>query len=92
MNVLKLELTKFDGAVISEGFVCIPLPQEGTGAKGIFHAKSGRVYVDCVMWENDGGVDDYGNSGSVQMSLSKEEREAGGKGAYIGNTKVIGNN
>ena len=89
MKAVKLELTKFDGAVISDGFVCIPLPEAGSGKEGIFHAKSGRVYADLILWENE-EEDQYGNSGSVQMSLTKEEREST-KPIYVGNIKVFGN-
>ena len=90
MKAIKIELTKLNDAQISDDFICIPLPPAGTGEGGIFHANSGRVYVDTVLWEND-EVDDYGNSGSLQVSLSREERDAGEKGAYIGSLKVFGN-
>lgn len=91
MKSIKLELTKFEGAVISDGFICVPLPPQGTGAGGIFHSNKDRVYVDCIEWENSEGEDAYGNCGSVQLSLSKDERDTGLKGAYIGNVKEFNN-
>jgi hypothetical protein len=89
MKYLKLDLLKMNNAEISEcgNWLQVPIPSVGTGEKGIFHGKKG-LYVDAVLWEND-EQDEYGNSGSVQISLSKEEREAGEKGAYIGNLKIV---
>jgi hypothetical protein len=87
MKAFKLELTKFNDSQIIDGFVCIPLPKPGTSEDGIFLNKtSDRVYVDAIVWEND-EPDQYGNIGSVQVSLSKADRESGKKGAYIGNIK-----
>ena len=88
MEVAKLNLHKFDGAVISDGYLCIPVPKEGTGAKGLYQGKNGAVYCDCIIWRND-QPDDYGNHSSIQISVSKEERDAGVKGAYLGNIKTI---
>lgn len=88
MEVAKLNLHKFDGAQIVDGFLCIPVPDEGTGAKGLYQGKNGAVYCDCVVWTND-EVDDYGNHSAIQISVSKDEREAGEKGAYLGNIKTI---
>jgi hypothetical protein len=39
-----------------------------------------------VVWLND-EADQYGNNASIQISQSKEEREAGAKAIYIGNLK-----
>ena len=43
-------------------------------------------YLNVAVWVND-EVDQYGNSASIQISQSKEEREAGVKATYIGNLK-----
>jgi hypothetical protein len=43
-------------------------------------------YLNVVVWIND-EVDNYGNNASIQISQSKEERDAGVKAIYIGNLK-----
>lgn len=48
--------------------------------------KNGKKYLNINVWIND-NVDQFGNIGSIQVSLPKAERDAGGKGAYIGNFK-----
>jgi hypothetical protein len=48
--------------------------------------KNGAKYVPIVEWIND-EADKYGNIASIQISQSKEEREAGVKAIYIGNLK-----
>jgi len=35
--------------------------------------------------------DQYGNDGMIVEDVSKEEREAGTKGAILGNAKIVGN-
>ena len=47
---------------------------------------NGAKYLNVVVWVND-QLDEYGNTASVQQSMSKEERESGGKAVYIGNLK-----
>ena len=47
---------------------------------------NGAKYLNVVVWIND-EADKYGNNASIQISQSKEEREAGGKAIYIGNLK-----
>ena len=53
-----------------------------------FHGKqradgSKSIYVDLVLWEND-GPDQYGNGFALQQSLPKEARQRGLKGNYCG--------
>lgn len=48
--------------------------------------QNGAKYLNVVVWIND-EADKYGNNASIQISQSKEEREAGGKSIYIGNLK-----
>ena len=48
--------------------------------------ENGAKYLNVVVWLND-EADKYGNSASIQISQSKEEREAGAKAIYIGNLK-----
>jgi len=40
------------------------------------------------LFENKDGEDQYGNSGYVVQSISKEAKEAGEKGPIIGNWKA----
>lgn len=54
----------------------------------IFHGEKGK-YIDVVVFDRE-EPDQYGYTHSVQMSLSKEEREQGVKPIYIGNGKDIG--
>ena len=48
--------------------------------------ENGAKYLNVVVWLND-EPDNYGNTASIQISQSKEEREAGAKSIYIGNLK-----
>lgn len=48
--------------------------------------ENGAKYLNVVVWIND-EADKYGNSASIQISQSKEERESGVKATYIGNLK-----
>lgn len=48
--------------------------------------ENGAKYLNVVVWIND-EADQYGNNASIQISQSKEEREAGEKATYIGNLK-----
>lgn len=53
--------------------------------------KNGRTpkYLDLVLFENRHGEDQYGNHYVVCQAISKEERQAGKKGAILGNGKII---
>ena len=48
--------------------------------------ENGAKYLNVVIWIND-EADKYGNNASIQISQTKEEREAGVKATYIGNLK-----
>lgn len=52
--------------------------------------KNSSVYLDAVMFENRDGPDKYGWEGVICQSVTKEEREAGVKGAILGNFKSLG--
>ena len=54
----------------------------------LFKGKKG-TYLDCVLWENRDGEDQYGNTHSLQQELPKEARERGEKAPYIGNGKWL---
>ena len=47
------------------------------------------IYADLVLIPNKDGTDQYGNDGMVTQGISKEDREAGKKGAIVGNYKKI---
>lgn len=50
------------------------------GAKG--------TYLDATVYLND-EADEYGNSGMITQSVTKDERESGVRGAILGNVKVL---
>ena len=50
----------------------------------IYIGKKGK-YLDCVVWPNRDGADDYGFTHRVVQEVSREAREAGEKGPIIGN-------
>lgn len=49
--------------------------------------ENGAKYLNVVVWINE-DPDQYGNHASIQESISKEERDSGAKGSYIGNLKT----
>lgn len=64
------------------GSICLTdLPKEKINV-----GNNGKKYMNINVWVND-AVDQFGNIGSIQISTSKAEREAGAKGAYVGNFK-----
>ena len=52
----------------------------------LFKAESGAVYLDVVLIETP--TSQYNDYMAVQ-DLSKEDREAGKKGAILGNAKIL---
>lgn len=44
------------------------------------------TYLDCTLLYN-ATTDTYGNNGMITQDVSKEDREAGIKGAILGNAK-----
>ena len=48
--------------------------------------QNGAKYLNVVVWVND-APDQYGNDASIQLSQTKEDRDAGQKATYIGNLK-----
>jgi hypothetical protein len=51
-------------------------------------SKNGKLYLQIDIWIND-QADNYGNTGSISIRQSKEEREAKTKKTYIGNLKPV---
>jgi len=54
----------------------------------LFQGKKG-TYLDAVLFLKDDD-DEYGNNGMIVQSVTQEEREAGTRGAILGNSKQIG--
>ena len=54
----------------------------------LFKGEKG-TYLDAVILY-DSEADQYGNNGMIIQSVTKEEREAGTRGAILGNVKSIG--
>ncbi len=52
---------------------------------------NGKAYLNLDCVENKNGVGQYGDSHFVAEVVSKEQREAGEKGAIIGNAKAYDN-
>lgn len=55
---------------------------------GLFEGKNGAIYLDLALFESEN--DPYGNDWRVCQSVSKEARQAGEKGAILGNGKNVG--
>jgi hypothetical protein len=51
-------------------------------------SKNGKLYLQIDIWIND-QADNYGNTASISIRQSKEEREAKTKKTYIGNLKPV---
>ena len=46
------------------------------------------VYLNMVIWPVKDGVDQYGNTHSIQQDIPKEARESGVKAPYIGEMRI----
>lgn len=57
--------------------------------EAIFQGEKGK-YLDLIVSENRDGDDQYGNSHSVSVSQTKEQRERQEKRVYVGNGKWMG--
>jgi hypothetical protein len=65
------------------GSICLSdIPKD----KVVVSEKNGKKYLNVVLWIN-AEPDKYGNNASIQVGLSKEEREDKIKPTYIGNLK-----
>jgi len=53
----------------------------------LFQGKNGARYLDVALIETPNNQ--YGDSHMIVQSVSKEEREAGVKGAILGNIKTL---
>ena len=52
----------------------------------LYQGKKG-IYLDAILWENRDGQSQYGDDGYITQGISKEKRDAGERGAIIGNWK-----
>jgi hypothetical protein len=52
----------------------------------LFKGQKG-TYLDAQVFIDVDELDQYGNSGMITQAVSKEERDAGNKGAILGNAK-----
>lgn len=70
-------------STLFNGSICLTdIPKE----KITVSAKNGKKYLNINLWLND-EADQFNNNGSIQVSQSKEEREAKAAKQYIGNFK-----
>jgi len=53
----------------------------------LFKGEKG-TYLDIAIFVNDAD-DQYGNRGMIVQDISKEKREAGERGAILGNIKIF---
>jgi len=57
--------------------------------KGNLHVGAKGTYCGLTLMDNRDGRDQYGNDGFVVQDVGKERREAGEKGAILGNWKDL---
>jgi len=50
-----------------------------------------KFFPITIFLNDDGAVDQYGQSGTIKESISLEERNAGVKPVILGNLKIVGN-
>lgn len=55
------------------------------GHSSVTTAKNGKKYASIIIWENE-EVDKHGNTGSIQLNSTKENKESEAK-IYIGNLR-----
>jgi hypothetical protein len=51
-----------------------------------------KFYEVAIFLNDDGEVDQYGQSGTIKEGISLEERNAGVKATILGNLKIVGAN
>ena len=55
----------------------------------IFNGKNGAQYLDATIFVDMEQLDQYGNSGMITQSVSKDEKSQGIKGNILGNGKLF---
>ena len=58
----------------------------------LFAAQSGAKYLDATVFINIDEKDQYDNNGMITQDIPKEEKDAGTKGAILGNAQVFWSN
>lgn len=53
----------------------------------LFKGKNGNMYLDAQVFIDLDEQDQYGNNGMITQAVTKEEREAGTRGAILGNAR-----
>ena len=53
----------------------------------IYQGKTAK-YLNCAVWPNKDGADQYGNTHYIVQEVSKEARARGEKGKIIGNLRL----
>lgn len=56
--------------------------------KALLYKGTKGTYLNCTVFIDD-AEDQYGNNGMITQEVSKESRDAGEKGAILGNCKVF---
>lgn len=56
--------------------------------KELIVEKNGVKYLNCVVWPNKNGPDNWGNTHGIKIDLTKEQNEQGVQSPFIGNMKV----
>jgi len=54
----------------------------------LFEGKKGK-YLDCTAFIDLDAFSEYGDSGMITQDVTKEEKEAGTKGAILGSSKIF---
>lgn len=54
----------------------------------LFKGQKG-TYLDATIFLDLGEADQYGNHGMITQQVTKEEKDAGVKGAILGNGKIV---
>lgn len=67
--------------------ISISIDVDKIDVKRLYKGKKGK-YLSATLFIKE-EVDKYGNNGFIVESITKEEREAGGKGTILGNAKYI---
>ena len=55
------------------------------------NGQAAKFYDITIFLNDDGEVDQYGQSGTIKESISLDERNAGVKPTILGNLKIVGN-
>lgn len=57
--------------------------------KTAFYKGAKGTYMDILLLENKDGEDQYGNTHMIVQGLPKDRKDAGERGAILGNAKTL---